>query len=96
MNEGCRGGTARSPASGGQREHHDPGEADADDRHPALVRAEDLAAFGGTTDSDDEVVDDEYAGDGGDEAGELADDLTDDGGLVAGALARRVARDGKQ
>ena len=76
-----------------EREHHDAGEADANDEHPALAVAEDPRGFGGAMDVDDRGVGDEGGGDGRDEAGKLADDLPDDGGLVAGRGARRSAGD---
>ena len=76
-----------------ERKHHDAGEADADNEHPALAGAEDARGLGGAMDVDDRDIGDERRGDGRDEAGELADDLTDDGGLVAGRSAWRSAGD---
>jgi hypothetical protein len=70
-----------------------PGEADADNEHPALAGAEDARGFGGAMDVDDRDVGDEGGGDGRDEAGELADDLTDDCGLAAGRSAGCSAGD---
>ena len=79
-----------------EREHHDAGEADADDEHPGLPVAEDLRGLGGAVDAHDGVVADEGAGDRGHEAGELTDDLADDGGFVAGRGAGGAARDREQ
>ena len=65
-------------------EHHDAGEADADDENPALAGAENTRGFRGSVDVDHGEVGDEGGGDRCNEAGELADDLANNRGLVAG------------